>query len=144
MLATLGVPLDPNASAFAVDSAVETGRGLIVVNVTRLEPLRLSIVMGYDALPELTPEVSASLRRYAELARSLGVEVERLRIRSPRPIEALLEVVHERRPGMVVFGPDRSAIRPRRYGKAVDALRERSECLVWVASEETHPGRSGP
>jgi hypothetical protein len=144
MLATLGVPLDPDASTFAVDSAVETGRELVVVNVTRLEPLRLSIVMGYDALPELTPEVSASLRRSAALARSLGVRVERVRIRSPRPIEALLEMVHERRPGLLVFGPDRSALRPRRYGKAVDALRGLSECLVWVAPAESDPGRSRP
>ena len=144
MLATLGVPLDPSASAFAVDSAVETGRELIVVNVTRLEPLRLSIVMGYDALPELTPEVSASLRRFAELARSLGVRVERLRIRSPRPIEALLEVVHERHPGLLVFGPDRSSLRSRRYGKAVQALRDLSDCLVWVAPPDAPLRRSGP
>ena len=143
MLATLGVPLDPKASAFAVDSAVETGHGLLVVNVTRLEPLRLSIVMGYDALPELTPEVSTSLRRSAELARSLGVEVERLRVRSPRPIEALLEVVHERRPGLLVFGPDRSALRQRRYAKAVDALRDVRDCLVWVAAEDAGTRRSG-
>ena len=48
----------------------------VVANVTALEPLRMSITLGYDALPELTPEVSASLRRSAELARSLGVHVE--------------------------------------------------------------------
>lgn len=135
MLATLGVPLDPTASTFAVDSAVETGRELIVVNVTRLEPLRLSIVMGYDALPELTPEVSASLRRSTELARSLGVHVERLRIRSPRPVTALLELVRERHPGMLVFGPDRKALRERPYRRAVRAVRESVTCLVWVPND---------
>jgi len=133
VLATLGIPLDPKASAFAVDSAVETGRELVVVNVTKLEPLGLSMMLGYDALPELTPEVSDSIQRSTELARSLGVRVERLRIRSPRPVPALLELVRERRPGLLVFGPKPSAMRPRRYRRAVTALRELTDCLVWVA-----------
>jgi nucleotide-binding universal stress UspA family protein len=137
VLATLGVPIDPKASAFAVDSAVETGRELVVVNVTRLEPLALSMILGYDALPEFTPEVSESIQRSTELARSLGVRVERLRIRSPRPVTALLELVHERRPGLLVFGPTRSALRPRSYGKAVAALRELTDCLVWIALPKT-------
>jgi len=137
VLATLGVPIDPDASSFAVDSAVETGRELVVVNVTRLEPLRLSIVMGYDALPELTPEVTASLRRSAELARSLGVHVERLRIRSPRPMEALAELVAEVHPGLLVFGPDRRVLRRRRYRRALQAVRARVTCLLWVPSDAT-------
>ena len=69
LLATLGVPLNEEASVFAVDTAVESGQRLVVANVTALEPLRMSITLGYDSLPELTPEVSASLRRSAELAR---------------------------------------------------------------------------
>ncbi|HVD71881.1 MAG TPA: hypothetical protein VNG34_13600, partial [Actinomycetota bacterium] len=93
LLATMGVPLDEAATVFAVDTAVESGQRLVVVNVTTLEPLRMSITLGYDTLPELTPEVSASLRRSAELARSLGVHVERLRVRSPRPVQALLDLV---------------------------------------------------
>jgi hypothetical protein len=133
LLVTLGVPIDPRASVYAIDSAVETGRELVVANLTRLEPLGLSTMLGYDALPELTPLVSESIQRSAELARSLGVRVERLRIRSPRPVSALLELVRERRPGLLVFGPKRSALRPRRYGKAVAALRELKDCLVWVA-----------
>lgn len=132
LLATLGVPLDARAAVFAVDSAVETGRDLVVVNVTTLEPLGLSMIMGYDALPELTPEVSASLEGSARLARSLGVRVERLRIRTPRPIDALLELAGERHPGVLVFGPDRSALAPRRYRRAMRALLQRAGCLVWV------------
>lgn len=135
LLATLGVPIDPDASTFAVDSAVESGRELVVVNVTRLEPLRLSIVMGYDALPELTPEVSESIRRSADLARSLGIKVERVRIRSPHPTQALLETVAELRPGLLVFGPDRAALRERRYRRVLRAVRERATCLVWVPAD---------
>ena len=135
LLATMGVPLDEEASAFAVDTAVESGQRLVVANVTALEPLRMSISLGYDTLPELTPEVSASLRRSAELARSLGVHVERLRVRSPRPLQALLELVADVRPGLFVFGPDRRALRERRYRKALEAVRDRVTCLVWVPND---------
>src|SRR4029450_6584819 len=131
LLATMGVPLDEEASVFAVDTAVESGQWLMVVNVTTLEPLRMSITLGYDTLPELTPEVSASLRRSAELARSLGVHVERLRVRSPRPVQALLDLVADVRPGVLVFGPDRKALRGRRYRKGLRAVREGGTCLVW-------------
>jgi hypothetical protein len=135
LLATMGVPLDEEASVFAVDTAVESGQRLVMANVTALEPLRMSITLGYDSLPELTPEVSASLRRSAELARSLGVNVERLRVRSPRPVQALLELVADVRPGLFVFGPDRKALRERRYRKALGAVRDRVTCLVWVPND---------
>ncbi|MEP6972886.1 MAG: hypothetical protein ABI869_01940 [Actinomycetota bacterium] len=137
MLATLGAPLDGAASAFAVDTAVEAGEPLVIANVTKLEPFGLSIRLGYDALEEFTPEVSDSVRRSAELARSLGVEVERLRIRSTRPIRALLDLTAERRPGILVFGPDRRELSPRTFERAVRAIREGAGCLVWVGPEPT-------
>jgi hypothetical protein len=133
LLATLGAPFDEAAASFAVDTAVESGSPLIVANLTQLEPLRISIALGYDTLDELTPEVSESVRRPAELARSLGVPVERLRIRSPRPIRALLDLVRERRAGLLVFGPDRDALKRRVYDRAVRAIKEEAACLVWVA-----------
>ena len=132
LLATLGVPFDPEASAFAVDAAVEAGEPLVVANVVQLPPLGMSVAMGYDQLPD-RPEEAEALRAPAELARSLGAEVERLRVRSPRPVEALLQLVGERGPGLLVFGPDRTRIRRRVYRKATRALRERSSCLVWLA-----------
>lgn len=133
LLATLGVPFEEGAARFAVDSAVEAGQPLIVANVTRMEPLSLSIRLGYDALEELTPEVSASVRRPAELAASLGLAVERLRVRTPRPVAALLQLVVERRPGILVFGPDRAELKRGVYRRAVTALRERAACLIWIA-----------
>ena len=133
VLATLGVPFEEAATVFAVDSAVEEGRSLILVNVTLLEPLSLSVRLGYDALEELTPEVTGSMRRSVGLACSLGLHVERLRIRSPRPITALLELVAERGPGVLVFGPDRAAIGIRTYRRSVRRIREANPCLVWTA-----------
>ena len=131
LLATLGVPFDPDASAFAVDAAVEAGEPLIVANVVELPPLAMSVRLGYDQLPD-APEDEEAFRAPAVLAHSLGVTVERLRVRSPRPVEALLELVVERRPAVLVFGPDRTRIRRRRYRKAANAIRERAACLVWL------------
>lgn len=131
LLATLGVPFDPAASEFAVDASVESGQPLIVANVVELPPLAMSVAMGYDQLED-PPEVADALRAPAELARALGVRVERLRVRSPRPVEALLQLVAERNPGILVFGPDRSKLRPRIYRKAARAVRGRAACLVWL------------
>jgi nucleotide-binding universal stress UspA family protein len=132
LLATFGVPFDEAAVAVALDAAVESGGPLIVANVTRLEPLALSVMMGYDALEELTPEVSASVGRPARMAAGFGLHVERLRIRTPRPVAALLELVREREPGLLVFGPDRGRLSRRRYRKASAILRSRVGCLVWL------------
>jgi hypothetical protein len=132
LLATLGVPFAAAASTFAVDAAVESGQALIVANVTRLEPLPLSVRLGYDALEELTPEVSASVREPAELARSLGVRVERVHVRSSRPLRALLELVDELSPGLLVFGPERKSLSPRRYARAARAISKGAHCLVWL------------
>jgi nucleotide-binding universal stress UspA family protein len=131
LLATLGVPFDPAASAFAVDAAVEAGQPLVVVNVVDLPPLGMSVAMRYDQLPE-TPEEADAFRAPAELAHALGVRVERLRVKSPRPVAALVELVAERAPGLLVFGPDRARMRARAYRKAVKAVRERASCLVWL------------
>lgn len=130
LLATLGVPFDAHAAELAVDAAVESGQGLIVANVVELQPLPLSLMLGHDQID--APADADAFRAPAELARSLGVAVERLRVRSPRPIEALIELVREREPGLLVFGPDRARLGRRRYRKAANAVRERVDCLVWL------------
>ena len=132
LLATLGVPFDPDGLSFALDAAVESGRPLVVANVVRLEPLPLSVMLGYDRLEPA--ELSEALLAPAALAHSLGVEVERLRVRSPRPVSALVELVSEIVPGVVVFGPDRERLSRRLYRKAAARLSEQAPCLVWLAS----------
>ena len=132
LLATLGVPFEPAAAEFAVDAAVEAGTPLVVVNVVELVPGRNAIVLGTSW--ELHDEAdSQALAAPAALAWSLGVKVERLRVCSPRPIDALIEVIDEWAPSLLVFGPDRSRLKRRRYQKAVDAVSERVTCLVWLA-----------
>jgi nucleotide-binding universal stress UspA family protein len=132
MLATLGVPYEPDAAGMAVDAAVEAGQPLVLVNVVEIMPLPGAVILKYGDVDD-SPEDAAALLAPAELAHSLGVQVERLRVRSPHPVDALLEVVAERRPGLLVFGPDRSRLRKRVYRKAVKAVRERAACLVWLA-----------
>src|ERR1700724_1489978 len=51
LLATLDVPFDQDAVAFAVDSAVELGQPLIIANFVERPPLPLSAMLGYDDLP---------------------------------------------------------------------------------------------
>ena len=129
MLVTLDVPVDPEASRFGVDAAVEAGSALVVVNAvaTAFVPVTLA---GLDYVER--EDVEESLRRPCALAVSLGVRVERLRLRSPRPLVALLELVSEREPGLLVFGPDRTQLSRRRYRKVAKALQERSPCLLWL------------
>jgi hypothetical protein len=75
------------------------------------------------------------LRRPAELARELTVPVERLRLCSPHPLDALIDIVGERNPSVLVFGPDRSRLRMRAYRRATKRILDRVTCLVWVAPD---------
>jgi nucleotide-binding universal stress UspA family protein len=116
-----------------VDAAVESGQPLLVVVLAELLPLPLSAMLGYDQV--VSPEDEAAFAAPATLAASLGVAVERLRVRSPRPVDALLELAAEREPGLIVFGPDRALVSRRLYRKTARALQERSPCLVWIAPQ---------
>lgn len=133
MLATMEVPFQREAAEFAVAAAVENGQPLVLVNVVEIFPTLAAI---HFKEVDFTPvEDAAALRAPAELAHSLGVRVERLRVCTPHPIDALLDVTAERRPGVLVFGPDRTKLKPRRYRKAARAIRDRAPCLVWLADD---------
>ena len=132
LLATLDVPFAGDATAFAVDSAVESGQPLVVVNVAEVPPTPWTL-LGYGYIEK--EELQDELRKPAELAHSLAVQVERLRVCSPHPIDALLELVGERNPGILVFGPDLATISRRLYRKAARTLRDRSPCLLWLGEE---------
>lgn len=129
-LVTLDVPFAPDATSLAVETAVESGQALIVMNVAEVPMLPVSTMLGYEYVG--TPELDAALRAPAELAFSLGVSVERLRVCSPHPVSAMLEVISEREPGLIVFGPDQTRLRRRLYRKAAKAVREQAPCLVWL------------
>jgi nucleotide-binding universal stress UspA family protein len=129
LLATLDVPFSEEATVFAVDSAVESGQPLVLVNVAEVLPTAYTL-LGYGYVER--EELQDALRKPAELAHSLAVSVERIRVCSPHPVDALLEVAAERDPAVLVFGPDRTHLSARRYRKAERAVRERASCFVWV------------
>jgi nucleotide-binding universal stress UspA family protein len=131
MLVTFDVPFEPEATELAVDTAVESGQPLIIVNAAEVPLGPISLSMKYEYVG--TDEVEDALRAPAALAAGLAVKVERLRLCSPRPIEALLELVAERRPGLLVVGPDRTRMRKRTYAKLAKKIRARAACLVWLA-----------
>jgi nucleotide-binding universal stress UspA family protein len=133
VLATFDVPFASGAAELAVDAAVESGQRLVVVNVSAVSLLPASMMLGYSYLE--TPEITDALRAPADLAASLNVPVELLRVSSPHPADALVEVVSERDAGLLVLGPDLTRVRGRLYRKAVRRIRERANCLVWLADD---------
>ena len=132
LLATIDAPFEEEAATFAVESALECGQPLIVANVLQIPLAPLCVAMGYGTL-DPGDEEAANLRAPAELAHSFGVTLERLRVLSPHPIDALLELVAERKPGLLVFAPDRGAVKPRAYRRAARKISARANCLVWLA-----------
>lgn len=129
LLTTFDTPILPDAASIAIEAAVEAGRPLVVVNVIG-GSFYPSSVSAPAPTPIVTPAVEESLRAPAELAVSLGVATERLRVLSPRPIEALVELVDERRPGLLVLGFEPKCLRRRFRTKLDRRLEEKTSCLV--------------
>ena len=133
MLATFDVPVRADAAALAVDAAVESGQQLVVVNVVELSIRPMTASWGAEVF--VMEDVEASLREPAELAHSLAVPVERLRLVSPRPLKALLELVGERSPGLLVIGADTDRMRGQACRKVARKIRGEAPCLVWLPAE---------
>ena len=133
MLATLAVPFERDAARVAIQAALEGGVKLIVVDAVSLPFWPQSLATRHADL-ELDQD-RAEIRRLVEQTAALGIDVEHIRVRSPRPVEALLELAGEREAGLLVFGPDRGRLRPRRFARIVRRIRRRASCLLWVAGE---------
>ena len=131
VLGTLSVRVEPSAERMALESAVHASAPLIIANMITLPayPTTLILARQYATLPH--EEDLDAVRATAERAAQLGIKTELLRISSPRPIAALLELVRERGAGTarVRSGPaadlsapvsDRGA--PRSQGCALPGL----------------------
>jgi nucleotide-binding universal stress UspA family protein len=132
MLATLAVPFEPESARIAIQAAMEGGVKLIVVDAVETPLWLQSMTTRRDLEDEAD---RAEICRMASNAAGLGLEVEHLRVRSPRPVEAVLELCGEREAGLLVLGPDPSRLRPRSFRRAVRRVRKRASCLLWVAGE---------
>jgi hypothetical protein len=137
LLATFaGVPPHPDATDLAVEAAFETGATLLLADVVVRPRVRRRRATG-TAVVAMAP----GLRPAVDRAYDLGVRVERLRVAQPRPAAALLKVVYEFRPALVVFAPDQAAFgrwrwrKRRRFRRLVVALEREAPCLLWTARE---------
>ncbi|MHB1509084.1 MAG: universal stress protein [Acidimicrobiales bacterium] len=134
LLATFNVPFAKEAADFAVNAALDLGRLLIVANFVELELMPLSIVLGYDE-PNYPEDLATSLEGPSRLATMLGVRVERLGVRSPRRVDALVQVAREKGVRLLVLGPDPARVSRRLLAKAKTAVNEKLDCLLWIAGE---------
>ena len=133
LLGTLSVRVEPTAERMAIDTALEVGSRLILANMVALPPSPLTVMVAPDYVTLAHEEDLDAVRGTAARAAALGIATELLRVRSPRPVTALIELAHDRGVGLLVFGPDRSRISGRRFRAAAKVVRRDAPCLVWVA-----------
>ena len=123
---------EADAARFAVEAAADMRSTLYIVDVVRTERHADRGVPAAQA---------AALRAVDEHAVDLGVDIEHLPVVSPRPADALLEVVEDRRPALVVLATDQTVLRrfrrPRRrwHRRFIRVLAEQTSCLLWIAQE---------
>jgi Universal stress protein family len=136
VLATLSVRIDPAAEDMAVASALEAGVPLIVANMLHLPPYPATVMLvGPEAATLPHEEALDEVRATAARAAALGIRTELLRISSRHPVRALLQLVAERDPGLLVFGPASGRIRGPRVRAAARRVRRDAPCLVWIAPD---------
>jgi nucleotide-binding universal stress UspA family protein len=136
LLATLQVRVDPSAERMAIDSALEAGVPLVLVNLIRLPPYATTmILMGPEHTTLPHEEDLDAVRATAQRAAELGVKTELLRVRTTRPVQALLEVASERDAGLIVFGPHLGRVGRMRFRRAARRIRREAACLGWVAPD---------
>ena len=136
VLATLQVRVDPSAERMAIDSALEAGVPMLLVNLIRLPPYATTmILMGPERTTLPHEEDLEAVRATAQRAAELGVKTELLRVRTMRPVQALLEVGSERDAGLIVFGPHLGRVGRMRFRRAARRIRREAGCLVWIAPD---------
>jgi nucleotide-binding universal stress UspA family protein len=135
VLGTLSSRVDPEAERIAIESALDAGVALLVVNAMPMPACPRALVLGGpSALNFPHEEDYAAVRATAERAAALGIRVEHLRVTSPRPATALVQVANERGAGLLVLGPKRGRVSRWRLRRAAREVRRGAACLVWIAS----------
>ena len=135
MLATLSGRIDPEAERFAVESAVEAGVPLVVLNAMPLPAWPRALLLGgTDAVNLPHEEDYEAVRATAQRAAACGLKVEHLRVTSPRPAKALVQIANERGAGLLVLGPKRKGIF--RFWHAAREVTKNADCLVWIAEDD--------
>jgi nucleotide-binding universal stress UspA family protein len=134
VLGTLSTRVEPDAERLAIESALDAGVPLLVVNAMPLPLCPRALLLGGPQAVNLPHEEDyEEVRATAERAASRGIHVEHLRVTSPHPVRALVELVNERKAGLVVLGPKLGRVSRRRFKHAARAVRRGTACLVWIA-----------
>jgi nucleotide-binding universal stress UspA family protein len=132
----MSVRVDPTAERMALDSALEAGVPLVIVNLLPLRPYPNTFgLLGPEGMTLPHEEDLDAVRATAARAAALGVKTELLRVTSRRLVTALMEVVRERDAGLLVFGPDLRRTGRWRFRLAARRVRREADCLVWVAPD---------
>jgi Universal stress protein family len=135
VLATMSVGVDPGAERMAIESALEAGVPLILVNLIPV-PFYATVVMHEpEAISPPHGESVDTVRGTAARAARLGIRTEFLRVRTRHAIRALMGVVSERDAGLLVFGPDMKRTGRLRFRLAARRVRRDAPCLVWIAPD---------
>jgi Universal stress protein family len=135
VLATLSVRIDPSAERMALESALEARSELIIANLMPLRPYPMTALMAPDYVTLPHEEDLDAVRATAQRAAELGIRTQLLRISTPRPTEAVLEVCCEQRAGLLVFGPDLRRTSRALFWLVARRIRRRAPCLVWIAPD---------
>jgi nucleotide-binding universal stress UspA family protein len=135
LLGTLSVRVDPAAERMATETAIELGARLILANMLRLPPFPCTVGLAREFATLPHEEDLEAVRATARRAAELGIPTELLRVSSPRPVTALIELAQDRQAGLLVFGPDRARISRRRFASAARTVRREAPCLVWIADD---------
>jgi hypothetical protein len=136
LLATMAVRVHPSAERMAIDSAIEAGVDLLVVNLIPLPPYpRTIMLVGAEGTTLPHEEDLDALRETAQRAADLGVHTELLRVRTRHAVKALMEVATERDAGLIVFGPHLGLVGRLRFRWTARRVRRDAPCLVWVAPD---------
>jgi nucleotide-binding universal stress UspA family protein len=128
VLATLGTRLDPEAERVAIDCALENGTRLLLVNATtaRCAPRTPTVPREEDY---------EAVRGSADRAAARGIFTEFLRVRTPHPARAIVQIANERGAALLVLGPERRRWwRMWRVRRAARAIKRGTACLVWLPS----------
>lgn len=135
VLGTLSVRIDPNAERMAFESAVDADVPLIVANMLKLPPYPTTLMLAREYLILPHEEDLEEVRATARRAAALGIKTELLRITSRHPLTALIELIRERRAGLLVLGPDVQRTPRWLLWLAARRVRREADCLVWIAPD---------
>jgi hypothetical protein len=120
----------------AIDSALEAGVPLLIVNLIPLPAYPSTLILvGAEGTTFPHEEDLDALRETAARAANLGLKTELLRVRTRHAVKALLEILHERDAGLLVFGPHLGMVGRLRFRRAAKRVRQEADCLVWVAPD---------